>query len=208
MISVHLKSKIRADVLCLIGVSQLNADCAERAQGLGQLREVWQIRQHIHQSLPTHDNEVLLANAANDYSLFLLNEHKFEQAGQLITDCHRKYLSWGSESEIPFEYSKFYGNYSVVLMFQGQMKKALEHQRKAIHITQLFSGRSAMYYRRTFFLACMLLQADDIQGALDVHLETLRARLELRRRHDFYAIMSMYAVGAMYHHLGNVHTAW
>ena len=70
-----------------------------------------------------------------------------------------------------------------------------------------FSGKKALYYRRAFTLANIRLQSGDLQGALDKHLEVLTARLELHGKYQEHTIMSTYAVGAMYHHLGDLDTA-
>lgn len=206
-IQMDQNSKIRADILCLTGLLLLNMGCVERGKGFHRLEHALQIRKTIYTECPNHDNEVLLSNAANDFSLCLLNEHRFEDSGQYIRECRDRYLSWGPESENPFENSKYYGNYSTILMWKGEMEKAVEFQRTALGLTEKFSGRKGMYYRRLFMLACLRLQADDIQGALDTHMEALTARLELHGKHHEATILSTYAVGAMYHHLGDLGTA-
>lgn len=206
---IHMdpNAKIRADILCLTGLLLLNMGCVERVMGLRRLKDALEIREIIYAECPDHNNEVLLSNAANDYSLCLLNEHRFEDAGKRIRECRERYLVWGSDSENPFENSKYYGNYSIVLMWKGEMKKAIEFQEMALRLTEQFSNRKGMYYRRLFMLACLHLQAGDIQGALDKHMETLTARLELHGKHHESTILSTYAVGAMYHHLGDLVTA-
>jgi tetratricopeptide (TPR) repeat protein len=206
-IKMNPYAKIRADILCATGLLLLNLGCVERRQGLDRLKDAWEIRKQIFDQHQTHDNDVLRQNAANDYSLCLLNEHQFDEAGAMIRGCREQYLVWGPESENPFENSKYYGNYSIVLMVMGEMDKAIESQQHAIMLTERFSGKKAMYYRRSFLLACILLQAGDVQAAVDKHLEVLNARLEIHGKHNEYTIASMYAVGAMYHHLGDAITA-
>lgn len=206
-IQMDPNAKIRADILCLTGLLLISSGCVERVNGLDRLRKAWQIRRNIYEKYPEHDNDVLLQNAANDYSLSLLNEHLFDEAGKMISECHDRYLVWGPESENPFENSKYYGNYSTIHMWNGDMVKAIEFQEKCLMLIEQFSGRMALYYRRAFMLACILLQSGNVQSALDKHLEVLTARLELHGKHHEHTILSMYAVGAMYHHLGDLNTA-
>jgi hypothetical protein len=92
-------------------------------------------------------------------------------------------------------------------MWEGKMKEAIQSIERCIELTKKFSGQMWQYYRRMFFLACILLQTGDFQAALDRHLEVLTARLELHGKHHENTIMSTYAVGAMYHHLGDLSTA-
>lgn len=200
-------SKTRADIHCVSGLILLNGGCLERVQGLKRLEEAWKIRKLIYEEHDNRDNDVLLRNAANDFSLALLNQHQFGEAGQLIKECRDRYQKWGTEEEHPWENSKFYGNYSIVLMFSGDINTAIDYQKRCLQLTEKFSGRKAMYYRRLYMLACLHLQSGDIQSALDKHLEVLTARLELFGRVNEYTILSTYTVGAMYHHIGNLSTA-
>jgi tetratricopeptide (TPR) repeat protein len=196
-------AKIRADILCVYGLLLLNMGCVERAEGPNLLKQALEIRRRIYEEDTTsRDNDVLFQNAANDYSLCLLNEHKFEEAGIIIKNCRDRYLVWGTEDTNPWENSKYYGNYSVVLMWMGELDQAISYQMKSLQLTEQFAaGRSAQYYRRAFMLGCYLLQKGDYQGALEKHLEVLTARLEMQGKHHEHTMLSMYAVGAMYHHL-------
>ncbi|KAH8682294.1 hypothetical protein BX600DRAFT_448189 [Xylariales sp. PMI_506] len=205
--NIDQDAKLRADILSLKAVFLLSLGVVERSKGLNTLKEVWQVRQRIYQRDPTHDNDVLSQNAANDYSTSLLNEHEFEEAGKIMQDCHDRYLVWGPEEENPFENSKFYGNYSIVYLWRGDFAEAIAYQEKSIQLTETFSGRKAMFYRRVFWFGCILLQTGNVQAALEKHLEVLTARLDLHGKHHELTIMSMYAVGAMYHHLGDIQTA-
>lgn len=181
--------------------------CVERRQASDILDNAWQIRRRIHDQHPNHNNDVLFQNAANDYALCLLNDHQFEKAGGIFKQCREQYLKWAPEEHNPFENSKYYGNFSIVLMWRGAMDEAIRYQEHAIKLIRSFSGTKASYWRKKFMLACILLQAEDFQGALDLHLDVLKARLDLHGEQDEYTISSMYAVGAMYHHLGDLSVA-
>lgn len=195
-------AKIRADILCVHGLLLLNMGCVERSEGPKLLKQALDIRQRIYQEDTTsRDGDVLLQNAANDWALCLLNDHKFQEAGGIIKKCRDRYRLWGSEEENPFENSKYYGNYSVVLMWMGDLDEAIRFQERALQLTEQFAGRNAQYYRRAFMLGCYFVQKGDFHRALEQHLEVLTARLEMQGKHHESTMLSMYAVGATYHHL-------
>ncbi|KAH8881847.1 hypothetical protein GQ53DRAFT_886470 [Thozetella sp. PMI_491] len=190
--------KLRADIHCITGLLLLMMGSSDREQATQRLKHALNIRENIWIDQPTFDNDVMYRNAATDYSLCLLNQHKFKEAGEIMTDCYKRYKVWGSEVDNPFEYSKYYGNYSIVLMWKGQIAEAIDFIERCIQYTEKFSdGKSSQYWRRQFLLGCYLLQSGDLQGALDKHLETLDARLELVGKHHEATMLSMYAVGAI-----------
>lgn len=208
-IGVDANEKIRADILCLIGLQLLGSGCLERRRGLDLLKDAWEIRKVIYNGDPQYDNDVLLQNAAIDYSIALLNEHEFRKAGSIIKQCRTRYLEWGPESKNPFENSKYYAHYCVVLMVEGKMAEAVKLAETAVDLTLEFSKteNTALYYERVFMLACILLQAGEYQKALDKHLEVLKARMEMYGKLHEFTIQSIYAVGGMYHQLGYLTTA-
>jgi tetratricopeptide (TPR) repeat protein len=195
-------AKIRADIHCIIGLLLLNLGCEDRVRGSERLRMAWQIRRVIFLDQNTEDNEVLLQNAAVDYSLCLMNEHRFEEARPIYQECRERYEKWGGEPKNPFEFGKYYGNTSILLMAEGKLDEAIWSVKRSIELTEKFSGKKWMYYRRVFLLACLLLQAGQTQNALEMHLEALSARQEIHGMHHENTILSTYAVGATYHYLG------
>lgn len=195
-------AKIRADIHCMIGLLLLNLGCEDRARGSKRLYKAWEIRKVVFSEQDTEDNEVLLQNAAIDYSLCLMNAHRFEEARPIYQTCRQRYEKWGGEPNNPWEFGKYYGNTSILLMAEGKLDEAIWSVRRSMELTEKFSGKKFQYYRRVFLLACVLLQAGQVQEALDMHLEALSARQEIHGMHHENTILSTYAVGATYHYLG------
>jgi hypothetical protein len=48
-----------------------------------------------------------------------------EEAGNIMTSCYKRYQKWEHQKENPFEYFKYWGNYSVVLMARGEIDEAI-----------------------------------------------------------------------------------
>jgi hypothetical protein len=222
---LHLgaEDELRADIGSIWGLLLLNMGCVDRVKGMERLDHVRHIRKKIWKAdssgkveirkadssdkVEISDSEIKFSNAETDYSLCLLNQYDFEEAGNIMTSCYERYQKWGTEEENPFEYSKYWGNYSVVLMARGEIDKAISYVERCIRLTSEFTGKAAQYYRREFLLGCCLLQKGEIQQALDKHLATLNNRLEYFGKHHEATIQSMYAVSAMHHQLGDVVTA-
>jgi len=201
---VDPNAKIRADINCINGLLLLNMGYVERREGAGKLEAAWEIRKKLYDQNETRDNDVLSQNAANDWCICLMNMYRFEVARELLQGCLTRYKMWGTEEENPFEYSKFYGNYSVVLLWEGKVEEAIEYCQKCLVLTEEFGQRKSQYYRRLFFLGCLYLQAGELQKALDTHMETLRERIALQGKHHENTIMSMYAVAAIFHYQGHL----
>jgi hypothetical protein len=202
-IEIEPDAKIRADILCIDGLELLDAGCVERARAAEVLLQAWELRNVIYEKTPNMDNDVLKENAACDYALALLDDHRFDEAGDIFKKNRERYLMWGVEDKNPFEFSKYYGNYSIILMMEGKLDEAVAYARKSAELTLKFHGvKGPVYYERLFTLACMLLQKGDLQEALDVHLEVLAARMGLLGKHHAFTILSIYAVGTVYDSLG------
>ncbi|KAH7028080.1 uncharacterized protein B0I36DRAFT_146973 [Microdochium trichocladiopsis] len=204
---VNFVPKMQADIHCMMGMLLLNMGVMERREGMHRLKAALDIRQKVYDQAPTMNSDVLLQNAANDYALCLLNEHKFEEAGALFLQCRERYLVWGPEDKNPFENSKYYGNYALVYMWRNQMDLAIQFQKRSIELIERFSGRTNSYWRKVFMLACILMQNDDSQGALNLFMEVLTARLDMLGQHHGETILAVYAVGATYSHMGDPYTA-
>ena len=201
--------KIRADIHCIVGILNNGLGCRERGESLRRQRAALKIREKIYSEVSPSDkdSDVLLANAANDLGICLLNQKSFEEAKPIFENCFGRYCEWGTEEEIPFEYSKYYHNIAVILMWEGKLEDSIRSLRKATKLAGTYSAKMWQYWQTKFTLASVLLQAGDVQAALDEHLEILAARYELYGKHDQSTIASTYATGAMYYHLGDVPTA-
>ncbi|KAK1750091.1 transcription activator GutR [Echria macrotheca] len=199
--------KIRADIHSITGILNLYTSGPTRAKATERLKQAWDIRGKIWKEDPSLDNDILYQNAANDYSLCLMNMYRFEETAKIIKGYFSRFQEWGPESENPFEYSKFYGNNSAVLLWEGKVEEAKWFIERSLALSEKFAGRKALYYRRRFWLACIMMQTDEVQTALEIHLEVLNARLELHGKLHENTIMSLYAVGAAFHELGELEKA-
>jgi len=207
-IKVDANSELRADIHCMSGLLRNTMGCRQREECFQRLELALNIRRHIYrESSYDRTNDVLLQNAATDYGIMLLNKYDFTEAEAIFEECLKRYRVWGSEEEIPFEYSKYYYNAGIVRMWQGRLDEAIQFLQRSVRLAKAYCGEEGQYWDNQFTLACVILQSGDVQKALDLHLEILSAKLDLYGKHNKSTILSTYAVGAMYFHIGDLPTA-
>jgi tetratricopeptide (TPR) repeat protein len=203
--------ELRADIHCISGLLRINMGCQQRDESLRRLQLARGIREHIYQKDPTdNNNDILLQNAACDYGILLINKYEYKEAECIFLDCLSRYRIWGSEEDVPFEYSKYYYNTGVVRMWQGDIDEAIRLVHRSVELLKAHNGEEGQYWDNYFMLACLYLQAgttQSMQKALDLHLLICNAKLDLLGRHSSSTILSTYAVGAMYSHMGDLPTA-
>jgi hypothetical protein len=124
-----------------------------------------------------------------------------------LKHASRNTREWGTEDEFPLEYGKYFHSTGRVRLCQGQYREAIELIRKAAKLIEKPCGKMWRYWAYQFTLACVLLQSGDLQGSLELHLDVFNARKATYGSYDSSTLLSEYAVGAMYHHLGNLKAA-
>ena len=207
-IKLDPNSELRADIHCISGLLRNTMGCREREESLRHLELARNIRQHIFTENPyDRNNDVLLQNAATDYGILLLNKYDFTAAEAIFEGCLMQYRVWGSEEEIPFEYSKYYYNTGIVRMWQERMDEAIQFLQRSVELAKAYRGEEGQYWDNQFTLACVIFQSGESQKALDLHLDTLSAKLDLFGKHSKSTVLSTYAVGAMYYQIGDLPTA-
>lgn len=202
------EGKLRADIHSIAGIFYNEAGSEHRDESIRREKAAYNIRQMIQNKSPDdRDNNVLLCNAASNLAVTLLNKNEFEEAGQLVEDCLKRYKEWGTEDDIPFEYAKYYNCQGFVQMRRGNYAEATKHFEKCVALAAKHSTQTWQYWQYNFSLACVLHQSGEAQKALEAHLHTLNGRLDAFGKHDQNTIFSTYAVGSMYHHMKDLPTA-
>jgi hypothetical protein len=201
-------AKLRADIHSIMGEFYSGRGAMWRVESVAEHTQALIIRQKAYDvKHDDKDTDVLLRNATNDLACCLLSQNRFEEAALAFQVCFRQYKLWGIEEDMPFEYQKYYSNYGLVQTWRGQYNDAIASLRRSTELSGMHSTKTWHYCMNNFSLGCVLLQAGDVQGALDTHLETLKLRVDLYGKHEAATIISSYAVGATYHQLGDPDSA-
>ena len=196
-----------ADIHCISGLLRISMGCQERAEALRHLELARGVREYVYQLNPSRENDVLLRNSAVDYTMLLLDNYQFAQAEDIFEDSLRRYREWGTEEEIPFEYSKYYYHTGVVRMWQGHLTDAINFLQRSVELAEAAFGKEGQCWDNLFMLAYVTIQTGNVQRALELHLETLQGKLDMYGKHARSTILSTYAVGATYATAGDVTTA-
>ncbi|KAK4443225.1 P-loop containing nucleoside triphosphate hydrolase protein [Podospora aff. communis PSN243] len=201
-------SRLRPDIYAVIGVICDNIGISERETALRYRRLSVPIRQVIYDRLhPTdaarREAEILLHNSLNDTAESYLQYYDFANANQLIDQCYQRYQTWGTETDFPFEYGKYYRNKSTVLMLQRQFDAAIKSAQRACELQKLHSGVGPRYLFYKQDLAGIVLQSGDLETALQHQLELYKLRNDICGKFHDVTLQSAYAVGAMYYHRGD-----
>ncbi|KAK5655940.1 hypothetical protein OQA88_5075 [Cercophora sp. LCS_1] len=199
----------RANIHCMSGLLRNAMGCMERDESFKRLQQALKIRSFIYDNDASYnrDNDILLQNAANDYGILLLNQYRFQEAGAIFEKCLKRYRVWGTEEEIPFEYSKYYYNMGIVRMWQENLDEGISFFRKSTKLAKAAFGKGSQFWDNYFMMACAVRHSGDHERALKMHLKALNARLEQQGQHSKGAILSTFAVGKMHATLGNLPTA-
>ncbi|KAK3320223.1 hypothetical protein B0T19DRAFT_468446 [Cercophora scortea] len=195
--------RLRADISCIMGLLLDDIGISKRVQDGQRRRQAYTIRDKIFESDREASridpiNELLLYNAINDFGFSLLEEDNFTEAEPQFERCLAKYKEWGSESDIPFEYAKYFMNSAFVRMYQGRYEEARDSAQRSVDVCRAASGETLRYWRFRFLQACIALQAGDLPSSLRMHQETLDARIALCGDFSVWTLESLYTVGAMH----------
>jgi tetratricopeptide (TPR) repeat protein len=201
-------AKIRADIHTAIAMLYSIIGIRFRTQNLQRFRDAHTIRQKVYElDTLSRENDILCTNAASDLGYYLFETWEYEEASKIFQACYRKYQEWGTETEFPFEYMKYYFNNARLCMHRGNYLEAINLFRRAIELSEKALGKTWFYLLVQFNLACTMLQAGDLQSALDMHLKVFAAQEKAMGKYDSATIMSNYAVGAVHYYLGDFSAA-
>lgn len=199
---------MRANIHTMIAVMYDNTGIAQRQEAFERRKTALRIRGKIFSETarPQSKDEILLYNSEMEYAISLLHYHRFKEAEPIIEKCLVKFRQWGPESEIPFEYAKYYNKIALVRMYQGQFDEAIKLGIRGVSLMEK-TGYTFFESRFKFDLACIILQSGDLDRALKVHKEILEQRIEKLGQTNELTLHSIYAIGAIYELKGDFEEA-
>ncbi|KAI1845653.1 hypothetical protein JX266_008264 [Neoarthrinium moseri] len=207
-----IDGKLRADISCILSLLLDAVGLSNRTEAFERLRRVREIRKiqlKRSQRLGLCDNsEHLYYNSVNDFALSKLQHDDFHEAEKLFSECFDQYKRWGTEEEQPFEYAKYYHNMALVRMYQERYEEAIDLSKRGIEIKARHNGKdNSRYWWCQYDIACIMTQAGQLDAGLELHLEVLKNRQRICGALHGLTVQSIYSVGAMYHHLGQLEKA-
>lgn len=156
----------------------------------------------------TKEDKLVLNDARADYANTLLQFNDFRHAEPIYQECLSTYMEIGSSTDagVAFAVAKLHHHLAYCKMYEQNFDEALQLSEYAVRIIENVSNM-AMSMRYRFDYACIMLQSGNLQRALDVHEDILKARLGFQGRASYFTLQSQYAVAALYHYLGRLDDA-
>ena len=202
------QSQLRANIHVIINLLIQDYGLSHIAESKYRIRKALKIRLdyliHCEPDRYTRHDGILLHNAWSDYACVLLQYNDYERAEPIFRKCLKKYLDWGSEAEIPYEYYKYNHHVAFCRLYQHDFAGAIEFAEKSLRLITLATGQSSATSKTRFDLACIVLQSGDTQRALALHKEVLESNLRQHGKFNFLTLQSYYSVGVVSAYTGNL----
>lgn len=204
----NLRSEINITINLLLqyfGISH-RKEIRERSAKILEYRESM-LKQRRPESV-TNEDKLVLNNARADYANTLLQFNDFRKAEPIYEECLAIYMEIGKAEDggTAFAIAKLHHHLAYCKMYRRQFDEALALSDKAVRIIESVSDM-AMTMRYRFDLACIMLQSGNLQQALDMHQDILKARLGFQGRASYFTLQSHYAVAALCHYMGRLEDA-
>jgi len=114
------------DIDDILGVICDHSGALCRSEALRRRLRAVKIRSKIFASTPpaktTLQDKLNLYNAHANLACTYNHDENFDEANRIMEDCLEQYRSWGTEDELPFEYSKYYHHSAIAVMAQGRVR--------------------------------------------------------------------------------------
>ncbi|KAI1123776.1 P-loop containing nucleoside triphosphate hydrolase protein [Nemania abortiva] len=197
-----------SDIYLVVGIV---ADCigvSRRRQSLDYRLKLLELRERelggIPPELVSRDDEIRWGNAKGDLACAYLQRCEFRKTRDIMEELYNNYYQkWGSEEEIPYEYSKYWHHMGHVLMAEGQPDKAIEWSLKGMELDLAHAGSiDSTVLVDLYDVACLLFNAGRIEESLEAHEEVLDKRIRTCGKGAQFTLESYEAVGIIQHMLG------
>ena len=201
----------QAQAMCLQGDIELEKGFSGRSNGLALLLKTLDIRKRYIDKPPpggTHDEQLLYANAWNDFGCGLLEFAEYARAEKYLAHALQIKKHNTDENVEPMEFAEAYMNLAMVRSFQLRHDEAKELLEESARLAKKANGpHSACALNFTFYWATILLNCGELEAARKKHENVLEERKDIfgtfspRTRHSYYAL------GTTYQRLGQLDKA-
>lgn len=124
----------------------------------------------------TLDDKIRLYNAHANLACTYIQDENFDEANKIMDRCLEQYKSWGTEDEIPGEYSKYYHHAAFGIMMRGNVQEAINMLTRSLELQAHRGGKlQPMYIAYKCRLGIVLYHAGNIPESLRVLEECVSA---------------------------------
>ena len=199
---------MRANIHAMIATMYDDVGITKREEALNRRKIALSIRNEVFEVSANRKrkDEILVYNSWMEFAISLLHYNRYTEAEPIVNKCYAKFMEWGTEDDIPFEYAKYYNKIALVRMYQGRFEIAIDCAMRGMQLMSQ-TGYSLFTSRLKFDVACIVLQSGDMDRALQMHEEIRQERIETVGPANPLSLHSMYAIGAIHELKGDYYEA-
>ncbi|KAI4168478.1 MAG: hypothetical protein LQ343_006365 [Gyalolechia ehrenbergii] len=157
----HEDTQLRANIDVIINLLIQDYGLTHIAESEKRSRKALEIRVNYRkQTKPedyTRNDAILLHNAWSDYGCVLLQYNNYKEAEPIFQECYTKYLQWGNEAKIPYEYYKYNHHSAFCRLYHRDFARAIDLAEAGLRLITLATGQSSVANKTKFDLACIVL---------------------------------------------------
>lgn len=172
------ESRLMADALAIVGMCSDFMALSKRREGLEIRHRCVEIRRHCFANIPPDDvmpeDRIWLYNSYTDLVCSQQQINVFDHARENLEECFAQYQQWGTEDDIPYEYSKYYNQMAYVLLYENDSEKAVEYAKKGYELVEQATPGAQITVLYKFDYANILFQHGEGPKALKVLREMLK----------------------------------
>lgn len=171
-------SRLMADSLAIVGLCSDFMALSKRQEGLETRKQCVEIREGCFAEIPkddvTMEDKIWLHNSYTDLVCSQQQINDFEGARKNLELCYPQYQEWGSEDEIPYEYSKYFNQMAYVLLYENDSAKAVEYAKRGYELVEQATPGAQIAVLYKFDYANILFQHGEKLGALAMLRDLLK----------------------------------
>lgn len=204
------RSMERSNIHVLLGILTDTVGITQRDEGLRYRQSAYNIRKHHRDSMPperlTLDDDIRFYNTVTDLACSYQQYNRYSEIKEICETVIKKYCSWGTEDDFPYEHAKYYHHMAFVFVNTGNTAKAAEYATRAYEILKKGNfGLLATVFR--FDCATILFQNGQSAKAISEHKAVLETRLLKLGKFNSMTLHSYIALGVIYYFSGDYQNA-
>ena len=209
------ESPLRSDALTIIGLCTDFMSLGRRVEGYEIRLECLDIRKKYHKRIDkstrtkedSENDEIRLYNSYTDLACSQQQLNQFDEVENNAELCYTEYKKWGTEEKLPYEYAKYYNHMAYVLLYRGEMGKAVEFAWKAVELVGKAAPGTQITTLYKFDWANILFQTGEHKPALKEHEAMLKSLKKECGKENIRTLKSRLNIGIIQYFIGHLEDA-
>ncbi|KAG4415580.1 hypothetical protein IFR04_011300 [Cadophora malorum] len=198
-------SSVRTNIHIVIGMYTDTLGITRRDEGLERRIKCLELRRQALKDAITIpiEEDIRLHNAVMDLSCSYQQFNRFDKVEELSNICFRKFKSWGTPEEFPYEYAKFYHSMAFLFVHRRQTELAVRYAKAGAYLMNKAGPNTLITTVYRFDWAICLFQDHKVAQAITEHEGILAIRLERCGKSNPLTLQSYLTLGIIQYFDGN-----